>query len=82
MEDRKTIGWAYLTSWFPVDSIAIIPLDVIIQSAQSEENNDGVTTNKMLRLSKIGRMYKLIKLTRLLRVLKIVKEKSKFLKYI
>ena len=79
VEDRKVIACVYLKSWFPVDIVAIIPIDKLMGSASSDQ---GGGENKMLRLSRIGRMYKLIKLTRLLRVLKIVKEKSKLLKQI
>lgn len=68
--DRKKIAKNYLTGWFTIDLLAIIPFDVIVQS-QSDMSS-------MLRVARVGKLYKLVKLTKLIRVLKMVKEKSKF----
>ena len=70
--NRKIIAREYMKGWFVVDTVAIIPFDLIF---------GGSDLNQVVRIARIGRMYKLIKLTRLIRVLKIMKEKSKFLKY-
>lgn len=80
-ENRKQIACQYIKGWFTIDVAAILPMDYII--VNKDKGSGGASmNNKMLRLSKIGRMYKLIKLTRLLRILKIVKEKSRILKQI
>lgn len=68
--DRKIITKNYLTGWFTVDLLAIIPFDYILRS-----QND---MSSMLRVARVGKLYKLVKLTKLIRVLKMVKEKSKF----
>jgi hypothetical protein len=74
IDDRGTIAKGYLKSWFIVDSLAIIPFELVLSSKAG--------MNDVVRLARIGRLYKLIKLTKLMRVFKIVKERSKFLKYV
>ena len=73
IEDRKSIIINYITGWFLIDLLAIIPFDMLLNST---------SFNELFRVARFGRLYKLIKLTRLIRVLKIMKEKSKLLKYI
>lgn len=65
VEDPKTIACNYLTGWFFVDLISILPIDIVF-------NVGGFT--HMLRVAKIGKLGKLVKLTRLLRVLKILRD--------
>ena len=71
--DRKNIAKNYLSGWFTVDLLAIIPFDILL-------NQSDMTS--MVRVARVGKLYKLVKLTKLIRVLKMVKEKSKLLKYI
>ena len=73
VDNRWVIGKAYLTGWFTVDVLAILPFDLILSSTNF---------NSLVRVAKIGKLYKLVKLTRLLRILKIMKEKNKLLKYL
>ena len=73
VEDRKMIAKKYLTGWFAIDTLAILPFDRIMNASK---------TNNLLRFARIGRLYKLVKLTRLLRVLKIIRNKSKLMKMI
>lgn len=73
-ENRKDIGIKYLTGWFFIDFLAIVPFDVILNTTQN--------FNSLSRVARIGRLYKLVKLTRLLRVLKIIKDKNKLVKYL
>lgn len=70
--NRKQIGKNYLTGWFAIDLLAIIPFDVLL-------NQSDMTS--LVRVARVGKLYKLVKLTKLIRVLKMVKEKSKLLKY-
>ena len=71
MSDRKTIARSYLSGWFTVDLVAIVPFDHLMQAFD---------LNQLFRMTRIGRMYKLIKLTRLLRIFKLIKEQGKFKK--
>lgn len=73
IEDRGVIFVNYISGWFLIDILAIIPFDVLLNST---------SFNELFRVARFGRLYKLIKLTRLIRVLRIMKEKSKLLKYI
>ena len=74
VENHKQIAVTYLQGWFAIDTIAIIPFELILKS------NDNY--GDVVRIARVGRMYKLIKMTKLLRILKIIKEKSKLLKYL
>ena len=73
IEDRATICWEYLTGWFTIDLVSILPLDLMF-------NVGGFS--KAIRLAKIGRLLKLVKLTKLFRVLKLMRDQSKILSYI
>jgi hypothetical protein len=73
VEQRKDIAKTYVSSWFFIDLIAIIPFELIM---------GGVGLNGVIRIARIGRLYRLVKLTKLLRVFKIVKEKSKLMSYL
>ena len=70
--NRKQIAKNYLTRWFAIDLLAIIPFDILL-------NQSDMTS--LVRVARVGKLYKLVKLTKLIRVLKMVKEKSKLLKY-
>ena len=69
--DRKVIARNYLTGWFFIDIVAIIPFDLILKSSTN--------MNQVIRFARIGRLYKLVKLTKLIRIFKIVKNKGKFM---
>ena len=73
IDDRATITKNYLTGWFLLDLVAIIPIDLIF-------NVTGFTG--LLRIVKIGKLSRLVKLTRLIRVFKIIKEQSRILAYL
>ena len=71
ISDRKQINWNYITGWFFIDLLTIIPFDTIFEYS---------TYNKIARVARVGRLYKLVKLTKLFRFLKIMKEKNKLMK--
>jgi len=73
IDSRKEISKSYITGWFTVDTLAVIPFDYILISSNEFKH--------LIRFARIGRLYKLIKLTRLFKIFKIVKNKSNFLKF-
>jgi len=64
IDDRREIASHYLSSWFLIDVISVIPFDAFI---------DKGNVNKLARFSRIGKVYKLVRLTKLARLIKIVK---------
>lgn len=54
----------YLTSWFTVDLISVIPFDAFIERGD---------VNKLARFTRIGKVYKLVRLTKLARLIKVAK---------
>ena len=75
IDDRKIISCLYLSGWFWIDLLSIIPFDIIAHQANNNMNN-------MVKIIRISRMYKLVKLTRLLKMAKIIKDRSKILKVV
>ena len=71
VDDKCIIAKRYLSGWFSIDLISIIPFDIIFSELH---------LNGLVRVVKIGKLYKLIKITRLLRLLKILKEQKRFFK--
>jgi hypothetical protein len=75
IENRTKIAKAYLSGWFIVDLVAILPFEWIISS-----NSTGGQANSLIRVTRIGKLYKLVKITRLMRLvrlLKLIKTKGK-----
>ena len=73
IDDRCIIAREYTSGWLLVDSLSIVPFDMILEYSDY---------NKLARVARVGRLYKLVKLTKLFRILKIMKEKNKLFKYI
>lgn len=71
---RKTIAKKYIRGWFFIDSLAILPFELILGAAGDY--------NALVRVARFGRLYKLVKLTKLFRIIKVIKDKSKMLRYI
>ena len=63
IEDRYAIAKTYLTGWFLIDVIAIVPFSLFIGSSAS----------KMVRVVRLGRISKILKLLKLLRLFKLKK---------
>jgi hypothetical protein len=64
IEDRKKIAKSYLSGWFIVDILSIVPFELLFNSSY----------NKLARVARVGRLYKLVKLTKLIRILKVMKD--------
>lgn len=73
--DRKKIAKDYLTGWFTIDLLSIVPFDLMVKSQANNVTN-------LVRVARAGKMYRLVKLTRLIRLMKVLKEKNKLLKYL
>jgi hypothetical protein len=70
IRNHKSIVINYLTSWFAVDILSLVPINLI-----TDGFNCSTTTklNKLAKVIRIPRLYKLFKLTRLFRMLKIMR---------
>ena len=73
VDDRKVIAKKYISSWFFIDIMSILPFDLLLFSTD---------LNSLVRFARIGRLYKLVRLTRLLRIFRIMKDKNKFMSII
>ena len=80
VEDRKQIARDYLTGWFTIDILAIIPFEIFGGGSDGSAGSPG--SQRMARIVRLGRIYRIIKMTKLLRIMKIIKEKSKIMKYL
>lgn len=54
----------YLKSWFFVDLVSVIPFDLIFSIS---------SMNKVVRFTRLGKLYKIIRMTKLVRLFKIAK---------
>ena len=66
----KVISLKYLKSWFAVDFIACIPVDLFEPLFMASSNDNGLDVKSISRLSKLPRLYRLIRLIRLFRLFK------------
>ena len=64
IEDRCMIAKSYLSSWFWIDLVSIIPFELIVPKGESAN---------LIRLSRMGRIYKILKLLKLIRLMKLSK---------
>jgi len=70
------IATAYLKSWFVMDVIASIPMDLIlyiIEESQKEENMDSAELANLTKLFKMMRLVRMLKLLRLFRLSRVAK---------
>jgi hypothetical protein len=58
------IAITYLKSWFLLDVLSILPLDMMLT---------GLNVNSLFRFARIGKLYKLIRMTRLAKLFKLLK---------
>ena len=71
--NKKTIAIRYISSWFFIDFISILPFSLILDSGNFA---------KLARIARLPKLYRLIKMTKLARVFKILKERSNVSKYL
>jgi hypothetical protein len=55
------IALHYLKGWFFIDFVSVIPLDLIISYGSA---------SKIIRFSRLGRIYRLLKVTKMAKLLK------------
>ena len=67
IEDPRKIRNAYLKSWFLIDFLSTIPIDLIFVIGNNEEvGTEAAQINKLLRLLRIFKLLRMMKLTRIL----------------
>lgn len=71
--NRCKIAKRYLTSWFFIDIMTILPVSEFLQS--------GDFTN-LARIARLPKLYRLIRMVKLIRIMKIVKERNTISKYL
>ena len=69
----KIISNNYLTGWFIIDLLSVIPFDILFNLGN---------INKISRFTRIGKISKLIKLSRIVRIAKIARVSSKLVKHL
>jgi hypothetical protein len=67
VDDKRIIAKNYLTGWFLIDFISIVPLDLILHA-------EGL--NRIIRVSKIGKLYKIMRLSKLVKFFALIQEKN------
>jgi hypothetical protein len=76
--DVKQISYAYLTSWFPLDIMSVLPFDAI-QYAVPKPAVDTTKVENGEEAENLGELglLKFIRLTRLLKLLRVVRANRK-----
>lgn len=70
---RKQIAKKYVTGWFLIDVMSILPIELLADSINTNFNS-------IIRFARMGKLARLIRLTKLLRLLKIFRDKAKIIK--
>lgn len=63
IDKRTKIACKYLKSWFLIDLVCIIPFNLIFE--------DSANYGKLVRLTRISKMYRLVKMMRFLKMIKV-----------
>ena len=74
--DKKEIASNYIYSWFLLDFLSIVPIDMLISLTRKTAANRTSNGNMMVRMVRLGKIYKLLRLMRLVKVFKILKNKE------
>jgi|TARA_B110000285_G_C15065596_1_gene584928 hypothetical protein len=70
IDDRGKIAKSYLGGWFLLDTLSIVPFDLLATGASAGN------VNSLVRLTKVSRIAKMIKLTKLVRIMKVIKQRN------
>lgn len=68
MYSRKAIAKSYIKSWFFIDLVSCIPLEIIDSNQTVNESY-----NKFLRILKVSRIYRFVRVLRLLKLLRFLR---------
>ena len=89
IDDRMTIAKNYLSGWFLIDFLSILPFELVMllfvdgvdeSTVETGNQNSGGDVNGLMRIARISKLYKLIKITRLIRLFKLMKNDGKVVK--
>lgn len=74
--DKKKIAQHYVSGWFAIDLISIIPFDKLIKTPDLKDKNS-LQLAKMTRLSRISKFIRLVRIVRMMKMLRICKDSEK-----
>ena len=74
VENHREIAAHYIKTWFFVDLISILPIEVVINSIMKRQT---AKLNSLARVSRIVKLYKIARFFRLSKLLKLAKAKKK-----
>jgi len=79
----KKIALNYVTTWFLIDFIAVIPTQ-LIEEAFTSGGGGTLKGNqlKMVRLARLPRLYRLIRLLRMLKMLRVFRKSSAYKEWV
>jgi len=66
----KTIAETYLKTWFFLDIIACLPLQLLEGMFDEKSDSSGGKYNKLLRLLRLPRLYRMLRILRLIKLMK------------
>ena len=73
VDTRKEIAIHYISTWFFIDVVAILPFNLIFETSDF---------GALARLTRVPRMYRLVRMFRLVRMLKIARRKGDMSKHL
>eukprot|EP00347_Sterkiella_histriomuscorum_P001048 403373535 len=78
---HKQIAIAYFKSWFVLDLLSCVPIQLMELQLESETQSSGgkksqTSSVKLLRLTRLPRLYRLIRIIRLFKMLRLFKQQS------
>ena len=71
IRSHQRIAWVYATSWFPVDLLSVLPIDVFDVAGVFTRNATSRSNRQFVRIMRLLRLFKLLKLLRILRVSRV-----------
>lgn len=86
IDDRKVIAKNYISGWFFIDIMSVLPFTLILdwfttqEMLLADEEGNGADVNGFARIARISKLYKLVKITRLFRLFKFMQNKNKIVK--
>lgn len=78
--NRSRVAMAYFKSWFMVDILASVPINLILRYTIDNSTNVNLSGSKMIRIARLPRLYRLLRMARLFKVLKFFKRTAFFQK--
>lgn len=69
IDKPRLIAWRYLSGYFGVDVVSVLPIDYVVEALRPDQGTQGVRATRLLRLVRLTKLARVFRLKRLANML-------------